>query len=62
MRGTTDLGWRIGGRAAPMTPSVQGELADEHTDRELRVLSKRRRVEARLQQRALVVHHTVPDL
>ena len=28
---------------------------DEHTERELRVLSKRRRVEARLQQRALVV-------
>ena len=28
---------------------------DEHTERELRVLTKRRRVEARLQQRALVV-------
>ena len=28
---------------------------DEHTERELRVLSKLRRVEARLQQRALVV-------
>ena len=28
---------------------------DEHTERELRVLAKRRRVEARLQQRALVV-------
>ena len=28
---------------------------DEHTERELQVLSKRRRVEARLQQRALVV-------
>ena len=28
---------------------------DEHTERELRVLAKGRRVEARLQQRALVV-------
>ena len=28
---------------------------DEHTERELRALSRRRRVEARLQQRALVV-------
>lgn len=28
---------------------------DEHTEREFRVLSKGRRVEARLQQRALVV-------
>jgi len=28
---------------------------DEHTERELRVLAKRRTVEARLQQRALVV-------
>ena len=28
---------------------------DEPTERELRVLSKRRRVEARLQQRALVI-------
>ena len=28
---------------------------DEHTERELRVLAKRRRVEARLQQRALVI-------
>ncbi|HWS75460.1 MAG TPA: hypothetical protein VN324_10005 [Quisquiliibacterium sp.] len=27
----------------------------EHTERELRMLTKRRRVEARLQQRALVI-------
>ena len=33
----------------------QPGLQDEHTERELRVLAGRRRVEARLQQRALVI-------
>ena len=45
---------RVDGVPGAMRVAKTIEL-DEHTERELRVLAKRRRVEARLQQRALVV-------